>query len=191
LEDIPIVYDFPFPKPGQLRFSLLTPLGVHALTVQESDVSSRNHRLAPLFVAWDQLVTQVRLTDPAEYKAASQRSAAKYTHCLLTMLAEKSLGPVEITVGRLVPDLWTLATTPDDEKLLQIIELPRDEIDAAIVISILKKTPRLRWKWPLRKIGEFPAKRALSTGQAVDVWFELEQTRDELGQPRLLVRSSE
>ena len=71
---MPLVNDFPYPAAGMFRVTLLTPGGARAVEVSEPEVSSGQHELSSLFMAWNDLVTQLRLTDPDQRRAAAQQA---------------------------------------------------------------------------------------------------------------------
>jgi hypothetical protein len=51
------------PRPDMVRFALLTPGGVHAATAPGPDVTSPGNPLYPLFVAANDLLTELRLVE--------------------------------------------------------------------------------------------------------------------------------
>lgn len=190
INTLPIVDEFPYPEPGCIRMAVLTPQGVHAVDVEERRMSSGEHELSPLFAAWNDLVAQLRLTDPKERRAAQRNAGPAYVNCLLTMMWEKSLSPVTITTGESPPDLRQMATTPDDHKFLDEIEVPPAEVDSAAISATLLKLAGFGTYSFFKKSGKLRAKLARPDG-LIDVCFLVERTRDDQQRKCLVVSRSE
>lgn len=57
--------DFPYPKPGSVRFFLTTPEGVLvSQEIPEAELASGNHPLSKLFFAGQEVITQLRESTP-------------------------------------------------------------------------------------------------------------------------------
>jgi hypothetical protein len=57
--------DFPYPRPGSVRFFLRTPEGVLvSQEVPESELANGNHPLSKLFFAGQEVITQLRESSP-------------------------------------------------------------------------------------------------------------------------------
>jgi hypothetical protein len=167
-KELPVVTDFSFP-----------PRGVQAAEASEESLTSGQHHLAPIFVAWNNLLTQLRLTDPVEYKQAAWQSAAAYTNCLLTLMREKALEPITLVDGEPLPDMSKVATTQEDHEFIEDIELPLEQIAASDVISILLRLALFRWYRPFKQVGTLRVKLTQRGGQLVDVSFQVRKSRED------------
>lgn len=57
-----LVTDFPLPTDGNVKFYVITPSGVYTTDEVSADtLSSGNHELSPLFLAGNDVITQIRI----------------------------------------------------------------------------------------------------------------------------------
>jgi hypothetical protein len=63
LGSIPVEEGHELPEQDMVRFALLTPGGVHATTAPGPEVTSPGSPLYPLFVAANDLLTELRLVE--------------------------------------------------------------------------------------------------------------------------------
>jgi len=57
-----LVTEFPLPADGNIKFYLITPSGVYTTEEVNADVlTSGNHELSPLYLAGDDVITQLRI----------------------------------------------------------------------------------------------------------------------------------
>ena len=57
--------DTPLPRPGHIRFYVLTSEGVVTADALEQDLGENRHVLSPLFYAAQELITEIRTSDEA------------------------------------------------------------------------------------------------------------------------------
>ena len=55
--------DFPLPQPGQVRFHVRTPAGDMTAGVPEALLRARRHQLGPLYVAGQDVLTEIRMLE--------------------------------------------------------------------------------------------------------------------------------
>jgi hypothetical protein len=55
--------EFPLPQPGQVRFHVRTPAGDMTVGVPEALLRARRHQLGPLYVAGQDVLTEIRMLD--------------------------------------------------------------------------------------------------------------------------------
>jgi hypothetical protein len=55
--------DFPLPQPGQVRFHVRTPAGDMTVAVPEALLRARRHQLGPLYVAGQDVLTEIRMLE--------------------------------------------------------------------------------------------------------------------------------
>ncbi len=55
--------DFPLPQPGQVRFHVRTPAGDMTVAVPEALLRARRHQLGPLYVAGQDVLTEIRILE--------------------------------------------------------------------------------------------------------------------------------
>ena len=60
---LPVETTHPLALPQRIRFALLTPGGTHVADEAQDEVQKPSHRLYPLFLAMNDLLTQLRLLD--------------------------------------------------------------------------------------------------------------------------------
>lgn len=180
LDVLPVRTEFPYPEPGIMRLGVISAIGVRTVDALEPQLSSGQHKLSPLFGAWNNLVTQLRLTEPEQRESAARGAAPANANCLLTFLAQKSLPPVTLPNDGPLPDLRQMATSADDHNFIDEIGIPPTEVDPHSVRATLMNLAGFKKLNVFKKTGELRCKLAQSQGKLVDVCFVVEKKRNEI-----------
>jgi hypothetical protein len=186
----PVTEIHPLPGPGRVRFSLLTPAGVHTTEEQQDKLVDGAHVLSPLFQAANEIIVGFE-TAPA----LQANDESGYVTCLLTTLAKsggkgggETGGPAVVLVAnQAVPDLATLTEDPREVERISRLAFPYDRLSTKKVMSILLRTagfPRLQLG-----NGEHTLRTKLkTTGETPEEVAFLVSRRKEQGQTQVEVR---
>jgi hypothetical protein len=113
---------------------------------------------------------------------------ASYANCLLTTLAKGGGGPARITPSRPLPNLAELATDPDELDWIAGLPFKYDELDADVVIEILKRVAGWGWFHNVAKSKSFHTRLVTDSGDGSRfVNFTLSLSKDAEGRKQYTV----
>jgi hypothetical protein len=132
--NLPLVNDHPVPPIGEVRFSIVTPAGVHAAQALERDLLGGRSDLQPLFVAAGEILAGFRLVEER-----GRPNESLYLNCLLMALARGKAASVVLTSGMPPPDPAALTTDPEDLAWFAFIGFSLEVQSTEKIIDLIRK----------------------------------------------------
>jgi hypothetical protein len=132
---LPLAEEHPLPAPGQARFSILTPAGVHVAEAQQDQLATGKHHLFPLFKAANEIMAGFRKGAPPE-----TNDEETYVKCILTALAHGHTEAVLLTDAQPLPDPGTLTNDPKDLEWISRLAFALDRLSVKKVIAIVLRS---------------------------------------------------
>jgi hypothetical protein len=117
-----------------VRFSIVTPAGVHAAQALERDLLGRRSDLQPLFVAAGEILAGFRLVEER-----GRPNESLYLNCLLMALARGKAASVVLTSGMPPPDPAALTTDPEDLAWFAFIGFSLEVQSTEKIIDLIRK----------------------------------------------------
>jgi hypothetical protein len=171
---LPLAQDHPLPADGGVRFSILTPAGVHAAEARQDDLVSGASPLAPLFEGGAKIIAGFRSAGYAELN-----DETSYVNCLLTALVRGDGEAAVLDDGQPLPDPATFVSDPKDLEWIGRLAIPVDRLSARKVIATLLRTAGFRRFHPRERERTGRAKLATSEWMMEDVAFSVSRSKEQ------------
>jgi hypothetical protein len=179
---LPLTQEHPLPADGHVRFSILTPAGVHAAEAPQADLASGASPLGPLFKGAGQIIAGFRSAEHAHLD-----DETTYVNCLLTALVRGDGETALIDDGQPLPDPAMFVSDPKDLNWIGQLGFPIDRLPARKVIAALLRSAGFRRFHPRERERTGRAKLATSEWMMEDVAFSVSR-RKEQGHMQVEVR---
>jgi hypothetical protein len=171
---LPLVDEYPVPSVGRVRFSIFTPEGVRASEANQSELTSPQSNLFPLFAAAQELITGFRLLEQRE-----PANESTYLNCLLTALARGKATSVTIGDGEPLANPSRLTTDGLDLKWIDGFGFEFEKLSGAQVLQSLLQMAGFRWFHFWKTESRFNVRLAAHGGESfTDVTFSVRRRRD-------------